>query len=670
MEHVVPSSKTYENLLIKLFGVNITEEIKKILQECNALIAGGHVLSAYPPTFESSDMDFYVPLTSIDIFFEMMKNLGRKIPIDLEYKNGQPQYDESFLRQNKIFCRYTGAFKKHYSNSCSSFTPYYEHTILCKIDIMFCPNPIDVVHNFDLTCCQIWYNGKSVSATHFGQSVCQLNRIYHHAWENGNVFLKNRALKYISRGFQIELPNSCIRLNEKKKVNRLVIDFNKWFFYHFIDTTLSGKVLGLAIVEFPIQENEGFLDENKLVDDKEVFKFFNEMSVDNFVKLINKSVIQRPQSICNLFSYMSGTKINAYLCEKQRRTLEELIKNYNDRIKKFQEIIKNKGEKYNQAKAKIEKLITREGKEKAEINPEYTRLVTRVSDLNLIIHENTTNLKHNEHMRMLYKQKLDRIVEKYDSIYSYKISSTPSENKYRLCFFVLMCSMCKTYNFDDTEKEEDILWNPILDCGLTKFSLKLNKDLHIFNVISIDEQSIFELLKKSNMESEENDVIIFVNDTCTLGGFLTRAEFFRTVYDTDTWFYECKGQLFRNGDRSMENIRYNMVYVKFQLSSITVFVPIHEVYWLFASNARCFVLKKKKTIFHSVSYQALANNNYTSANHCQKDTLIDIYNLFEAEDIAENIYGGVKRVKKRNWLVQYKDGKRIFVRKSLLSHFR
>ena len=63
---------------------------------------------------------------------------------------------------------------------------------------MIIPDDIDpknVANNFDLTFCQVYWNGKTIegftkeAVLKFGE----LNPEYHNSYVNGNWFLKNRA---------------------------------------------------------------------------------------------------------------------------------------------------------------------------------------------------------------------------------------------------------------------------------------------------------------------------------------------------------------------------------------------------------------------------------------------------------------------------------------------
>ena len=78
------------------------------------------------------------------------------------------------------------------------------------IDVMIIPDDIKpeaVVSNFDLTFCQIWYNGTTVKATDWDdvrEKKGRLREGYVNALvEHFNPFIRKRLLKYCKRGYRI-----------------------------------------------------------------------------------------------------------------------------------------------------------------------------------------------------------------------------------------------------------------------------------------------------------------------------------------------------------------------------------------------------------------------------------------------------------------------------------
>ena len=156
----------------------------------------------------------------------------------LYQKHQASLYCNSFLRRNKIRKVYT-----YHRNQVASFgaETLYQKLVTLKekgekdkiaeellaleektpglvnsIDIMAVRNsksPVDVVQNFDLTFCQVWYDGKDVWATHpehIVEHVGYLQGDYVKLFLGKNQFLENRLKKYISRGFEIRFDPAML----------------------------------------------------------------------------------------------------------------------------------------------------------------------------------------------------------------------------------------------------------------------------------------------------------------------------------------------------------------------------------------------------------------------------------------------------------------------------
>jgi hypothetical protein len=82
---------------------------------------------------------------------------------------------------------------------------------MMSIDVMAVRNSqsvINVVNNFDLTFCQIWYTGEHIFASHPNHILERkgvLQGDYTKTFMEGNVFLARRMMKYRRRGFEIHL---------------------------------------------------------------------------------------------------------------------------------------------------------------------------------------------------------------------------------------------------------------------------------------------------------------------------------------------------------------------------------------------------------------------------------------------------------------------------------
>ena len=215
MDSYLPDLETMINT--KLNRPNAYETIKVLLKETGSVLAGGSVLQtiAKYETEERLDMDFYCPTSSIPKFLKDYSVLNTNSSGDMRARLRTitaSLYCSSFLRRNGI--------RKIYSLKQVSDSP--EAAVLPKkaraskyaqmVDIMSVRNSrkvTDVVQNFDLTFCQVWWDGEHIWATH-PEDILQkkgvLQEDYAKLFIRNNLFLKKRVRKYRTRGFDIKLP--------------------------------------------------------------------------------------------------------------------------------------------------------------------------------------------------------------------------------------------------------------------------------------------------------------------------------------------------------------------------------------------------------------------------------------------------------------------------------
>jgi hypothetical protein len=182
------ASRLYRILLEKVPNMD------QILQENGGVIAGGSVLASITGADFSDDMDLYAPCRNLRNIMALFNDPNKVVK---KYKASE--YCNSFLRKNSI----------------RTVLTYYLEGIPVKttIDIMGVRNRrnvLDVVQNFDLTFCQVWYDGENVWTTHpqhiqerkgFLQGDYVITFLY------GNKFLKTRLMKYAERGFTIKIAD-------------------------------------------------------------------------------------------------------------------------------------------------------------------------------------------------------------------------------------------------------------------------------------------------------------------------------------------------------------------------------------------------------------------------------------------------------------------------------
>lgn len=244
------------------FGAK-TDRLYALLQETGGLISGGSILSAcISAPVEKQDTDIYVPVKHIKHFLtEMIQSADPIFPAAFYSGFAASFYCDSFLRKNgikKVYNFANGAFTdpatwrpefrefvklkpgvvgpgilKHgrigrvirhgdeegtvYVKDEKNRTGKFNISDLVQVymrmesevDVMSIRNkrsPLEVVNNFDLTFCQVWFDGVDVYASHpehIKAKKGELQYEYCLTLLGGNRFLKNRIKKYIDRGFEV-----------------------------------------------------------------------------------------------------------------------------------------------------------------------------------------------------------------------------------------------------------------------------------------------------------------------------------------------------------------------------------------------------------------------------------------------------------------------------------
>ncbi len=143
-----------------------------------------------------NDVDVYMPIKSFSLTFGRMFDediVGYFANTDAVYKKYRSSiYCESFLRRNgiKAVHRYIYPAAFHFD----VMTIRNKHT------------PLKVVNNFDLTFCQVWFDGVDCYATypdHVNKKEGWVQKAYLPVLFRGNHFIKDRIKKYRSRGYKI-----------------------------------------------------------------------------------------------------------------------------------------------------------------------------------------------------------------------------------------------------------------------------------------------------------------------------------------------------------------------------------------------------------------------------------------------------------------------------------
>ena len=171
----------------------------KLLIETGATLSGGFVLQSIVKYDASPDLDVYVPVRVMPYFLD---ELIVKKMFEFDYYNHYDAtiYCRSFLRKNGIKRVHT--FRG-------------DNLMMDIMSVRIGRTPELVCSNFDLTYCQVWFDGTTVFATHpdhIENKKGYLQGDYIEPFVKGNMFLKERLIKYKARGFTTTYEPSKLKL--------------------------------------------------------------------------------------------------------------------------------------------------------------------------------------------------------------------------------------------------------------------------------------------------------------------------------------------------------------------------------------------------------------------------------------------------------------------------
>ncbi len=231
MSQLYEDIKTHYKETVKNF-LNISDEkfdeFCSILKENKAVISGGSVAkSVFKKNWYVEDLDIYVNIKNAIPIRDFISNFCE----DVYHKGCDDLYCNSFLHKNRIYkvVRFIIDETKH-------------------IDIMYVYNnkPImEVINNFDLTCCQSWFDGENIFTSHpetIETNKCYMNQDYVKSLTLGNRFIEERLRKYTNRGFNISIPSYEINLQDFSS-NRLTLDADKSIKLFIFNTVFGNHMI-------------------------------------------------------------------------------------------------------------------------------------------------------------------------------------------------------------------------------------------------------------------------------------------------------------------------------------------------------------------------------------------------------------------------------------------
>lgn len=212
------------------------EFLNTSLKTANAFIAGGAVLGAYTD-HKINDVDIYIHASKAVAFVNAITS-NNMYTISTRNNYLRPSYDQSFFRKNKILGRFS--FIQEWDTSIKTRSQAIDNgDIFPDIDIMIIPDEIpilNVITNFDLTFCEIWYDAEkeevnAVDPEGIRNKTGLLKKEYtEKLLLDFNNFTVKRLQKYMKKGFSItyESEKATVTLRKEPKS---VVSAEEWVVY-------------------------------------------------------------------------------------------------------------------------------------------------------------------------------------------------------------------------------------------------------------------------------------------------------------------------------------------------------------------------------------------------------------------------------------------------------
>lgn len=322
------------------------DSFKQLIQDYEAVVAGGSVLCALHE-MPIQDFDIYVHQSKVHAFLSNLCSL--EVMTQSDY-HSCPAYDESFMRRNHIMGRF------HLVTRYSRYVRHRNVGPRNSFDIMVIPDHIplkQVVTNFDLTFCQVWWDGHRLDATHvvdIRSKHGSLQSDYLSMYVDCNVFTCKRIQKYLKRGFYIHVDTSSLTIQSQIElqptIKRNQIVHEQWMIYsvlrgmtHYIkEKTDYCRLLCLAIFHnVPIDWTWDHLVERH---NTEVVCAFLHYFEDNMLAYMDSAYLARwviPESLLNVHRTMTKDHIKTVQEQWVTRlvtTVRDQINEINDKLSK------------------------------------------------------------------------------------------------------------------------------------------------------------------------------------------------------------------------------------------------------------------------------------------------------------------------------------------------
>ena len=179
-----------DTIITNFNKIDNSQEIKKMLIESKSVISGGSLLSLYNNE-PFNDIDLYVNVNNLSIVLHHLSKMMYSPLNKCQYISSS--YCKSFFKENGIIGRFPFTNGK------------YSIDVIVISEVK---NIISVVSNFDLTFCEIWYDGKNIEATDFEGIVNKVGTIKESykrkLIHDLNYYTYIRIMKYTEKGYDIK----------------------------------------------------------------------------------------------------------------------------------------------------------------------------------------------------------------------------------------------------------------------------------------------------------------------------------------------------------------------------------------------------------------------------------------------------------------------------------
>jgi len=586
--------------------------INKSLKKYNAVIAGGFVLSCFSD-FTSNDIDIYITSKNMKKF---ASNLPAYLsPYKLDFISKYDSIGKKYVQRMLCF--------KYDEND----VPNYD----IKVDIVIVEDNYtidEVIDNFDLTFCKIWFDGDNVYASYpsdIKNKKGSLNKKYINDYYlaikktmTDIDLLHARNRKYTSRGFTIKVakdphPSQIVVSREEKGIPILLSDKQ------------TGENIAIKIIL------QNFTNNN-------IVKYLMN-DIQYYSKYISKylSLFYYTEEYNERYYIEKITLFKFYFIALFKEfTFEEYVKNFHKLFSNIRiEYI------YKTALYSLEEYLDY----MYDIKTEHD-----FTDTRLIQFKNKNRSKEfDPKAYTIMRFMIDNLLNKYENykftnLIDYKYLLTEERKYGNEHQFVLKDRISDIHKIDSSEFNKILQTKKKCVKFITKADVKKllqNSKLTGFDFINCDQD--VNIAKYLNQNKENIIIVVLSPDNTPSITCISKKDLDNMISDiNDNWFYDCERMKNHNicPTDTPETVIYKenkylyKPFIKVPLSNGTFYFEYNYIYSLFMSKQQVFFAYQtpqeiKKTASYKNTNDGIRKGlaNYVSANHCQDGSNIRLYQI-------------------------------------------